>query len=578
MRIAQSLRVKLSILYLLTIVVPLVIIVFAMPGYYEHTITQNSRTLTAATLDSLSHNIDLYLDDLDNLTLAPYFNDEVMSALKLKASPGYVIASASQQLATNQALSITLPNILSNTRNDILSTIVLPYDGSVFVAGRYNPWTPVAGYPFQQQEWYKAAVAADGAAVFINPHPQNYLSTPFSIPVFSIARLIKDPDTNQHLAVIMADADARVVLQDILIGIRLNVSSIIAILGSDGQLLSSSQPLSDSVVQAIARRQPTIQDVTDTYIPNIKSISLAHWKVVILLSRSDIEAQLRWMYVAGGVFAIGGLCVTLLLFVVLSRWIVTPFQELMQAMKRVQDGNLQTRFVVKGEDEIAHLGHAFNAMVLQLNEMIEREYVMTLKQRNAEYRALQSQIQPHFLYNTLNGFLGLNRLGERGGLERAILALSGLLRYVLSSEQWVPIKEEFLFLQRYCDLQTLRFRDKMTCLVTYEAALADLALPKVLLQPLVENAIIHGIEPADHPCRVRVAATRMKAGDEERARVVIVIEDDGVGYAAETAKLGAGVGIANVRERLKLAYDDANLSIRSQPGSGTRVVMEIPQD
>src|SRR5690348_15869057 len=102
------------------------------------------------------------------------------------------------------------------------------------------------------------------------------------------------------------------------------------------------------------------------------------------------------MYVAGGLFAIGGLGVTLLLFVVLSRWIVAPFQELMHAMKRVQGGNLRTRLVVRGGDEIAHLGNAFNAMILQLNEMIEREYVMTLKQRNAEYRALQSQIQPHF--------------------------------------------------------------------------------------------------------------------------------------------------------------------------------------
>jgi two-component system sensor histidine kinase YesM len=576
MKIAKSLRVKLSILYMLTIVVPLVIIVFAMPGYYENVITQNSRTLTAATLDSLSHNIDLYLEDLDNLTLAPYFNDQVMSALKLKASPGYADANAAQQLATNQALSITLPNILSNTRNDVLSTIVLPVDGSVFVAGRYNPWNPVANYPFEQQAWYKAAVAADGAAVFVDPHPQDYLSTPFSTPVFSIARLIKDPDTDKHLAVIMADADARVVLQDIVIGVRLNVNSIIAILGSDGQLLSSSQPLSAGVVAAISHRQSSIQDATDTYIPNIKSIAVAQWEVVVLLSQSDVEAQLRWMYVAGGLFAIGGLGVTLLLFVVLSRWIVTPFQELTQAMKSVQEGNLHARLVVKGGDEIAHLGNTFNAMILRLNEMIEREYVMTLKQRNAEYRALQSQIQPHFLNNTLNGFLGLNRLGERKMLERAILALSGLLRYVLSNEQWVPIQEEFLFLQRYCDLQTLRFRDKMTCVLEYEDAVAGFKIPKVLLQPVVENAIIHGIEPSDHPCCLRVCASVSKGCDDEKVGIVVVIEDNGRGFAAETPASAASVGLANVRERLKVAYEDASLTIRSEPGHGTRVVIEIP--
>src|SRR5260370_446784 len=160
MRFPNSLRVKLSILYLLTIVVPLVIIVFAMPGYYENVITQTSRTLTAATLDSLSHNIDLYLEDLDNLTLAPYFNNEVMSALKFKASPAYADASASQQFATNQALSITLPNILSNTRNDVLSTIVLPSDDSVFIACTYNPFTLLANFPFPTHPCYHPSTAS----------------------------------------------------------------------------------------------------------------------------------------------------------------------------------------------------------------------------------------------------------------------------------------------------------------------------------------------------------------------------------------------------------------------------------
>ncbi len=585
MKFAKSLRVKLSILYLLTIVVPLVIIVFALPGYYENVITQNSQTLTDATLDSLSNNIDLYLQDLDNLTLTPYLNDNVMAALQLKASPAYASASLSDQLAANRALTSTLLSILDNTRGDILSTIVLPcpcipgtpFDGSPFVVTKYNFASPVPNYPFTKQAWYNAAIAAGGDVVFVNPHPQDYLLTPIAPQVFSVARLIKDPNTGVRLAVIMADEDTSV-LQNIVSGIRLHVSSIIAIVGSNEQLLYSSQPISTQVVQAIARRENGIQDTKDSYIPNIKSTNLAHWSVIILLSRSGIEAQLYGMYIAGGLFAIGGLCVTLLLFFVLSRWIVTPFQQMMQAMKSVQEGNLQTRFIVKGEDEIAHLGNAFNTMIMRLNEMIEREYVMALNQRNAEYRALQSQIQPHFLNNTLNGFIGLNRLGERKTLEKAIIALSGLLRYVLSSEEWVTIEEEFLFLQRYCDLQALRFREKMTFVLEYEDALANFKIPKVLLQPLVENAIIHGIEPADHSCRLHVCASAVKTGEEEIAVFRILIEDDGLGFATQIRGAGTGLGLANVRERLKMAYEQASLTISSEVGNGTRVAIEIPQN
>ncbi|WP_040443863.1 sensor histidine kinase [Ktedonobacter racemifer] len=97
-------------------------------------------------------------------------------------------------------------------------------------------------------------------------------------------------------------------------------------------------------------------------------------------------------------FAIGAVCTTLLVFFFLSRWIITPFQHMIVAMMQVQEGNLHTRFVTDGEDEIAQLGNAFNTMVARLNTLIEREYVATLNQRNAEYHALQAQVQPHFLY------------------------------------------------------------------------------------------------------------------------------------------------------------------------------------
>lgn len=585
MKFPKSLRVKLSIFFLLTIVVPLVIIVFAMPGFYENVITQNSQTLTAATLDSLSNNIDLYLEDLDNLTLAPYLNDNVMTALQQKASPAYASSSAAQQLAANRALNGPLLSILDNTRGDILNTLVLPcpcipdapFGYSAFVVAKSNTASPVPNYPFGKQTWYKAAIAARGDVVFVNPHPQDYLLTPIAPQVFSVARLIKDPDTGVPLAVIMADEDTSA-LQGIVRGIRLHVSSIIAIVGSNEHLLYSSQPISPHIVQAIERRESIIQGTKDTYIPNIKSTDLAQWSVVILLSRSEIEAQLRWMYIAGGLFAIGGLGVALLLFFVLSRWIITPFQQMMQAMKSVQEGNLQTRFTVKGEDEIALLGNAFNTMIMRLNEMIEREYVMALNQRNAEYRALQSQIQPHFLNNTLNGFIGLNRLGERKALEEAIIALSGLMRYVLSSEEWVTIEEEFLFLRRYCELQALRFREKMTFVLQYEDTLAGFKIPKVLLQPLVENAIIHGIEPADHPCRLRVCASAVKTGEEEKAVMLFLIEDDGLGYATQTPAAGRGLGLTNVSERLKMAYEQASLTISSEVGNGTRVAIEIPHN
>ncbi len=573
MKFAKSLRIKLTILYVLTNVIPIVITVLVMPSYYQSRTTQETQTLTGATLTSLTRNIDTYLDDLDRLTLIPYYNNEVMQALKWKASPAFT--TQNQQLLATQTLYTTFSKYLQDARTDILSTVVLPFDGSVSIATKDNPSlvSPVPGYPFSQQSWYKNALAAKGNVIYINPHQQNYLQQPLAPRVFSVARLIKDPDTWHPLAIILADADTDI-LQQIVGGIQLNVRSTIAVFGTDKQPIYSNPPLSKEVLQEIAQKATSLHDAQDSYIAVLKPTAHAPWEIAIFLSQSDIRAESNWLYIMAVLFAIGGFCLTLLVFFFLSHWIINPFQHMIEVMKQIQEGDLQIRIATEGEDEIAKLGQAFNTMVDRLNDLIEREYKATLNQRDAEYHALQAQIQPHFLYNILNTFIGLNRFGERQALEKAILALSAMLRYVLSKKAWVTLKDEFLFLQKYCALQKLRFQDKMTFVIRYDDALANFRVPKVLLQPLVENAIIHGMEPAASPCELQVIATCKR--EDEAPTIYISIQDNGVGFAAQTQLDSPGLGLSNVQERLKMAYENPSLCITNLVEGGTQVVIVIP--
>jgi sensor histidine kinase YesM len=197
------------------------------------------------------------------------------------------------------------------------------------------------------------------------------------------------------------------------------------------------------------------------------------------------------------------------------------------------------------------------------------KYKELLERRDAEYRALQSQIQPHFLYNLLNGLIGLNRLGERRTLERAIFSLKDMLRYTLEKDDWTTVNEELRFLAKYCELQQMRFGDRLSVRFDCQREAEAFRIPKLILQPLVENAIIHGIEPLGRPGTLEVTATlgRREGG------LSIVVRDNGVGFAES----GAGerhIGLANVKERLLIAFPKAFLSIRSQPGD-TRVSIEI---
>jgi two-component system sensor histidine kinase YesM len=319
----------------------------------------------------------------------------------------------------------------------------------------------------------------------------------------------------------------------------------------------------------------TVNAGGDSYVTVSTVISPAQWRLLVLLSNAEVVAKTRWIYTTGILFAIGGLILTFVLFFILSRWVGRPFQEMITVMRQVETGNLKSRFLVSGNhDEISELGRALNNMIQRLNELIEREYKAVINQRDAEYRALQSQIQPHFIYNTLNSFLGLNRLKDTVGLEKAILALSGMLHYNFEGKDQINLREEIRFIERYCELQELRFRERLTTQIRCDEAAKEIKIPKLLLQPLVENAIIHGIEPAGRSCTLSVDVNLVQ--NDNAARVCITVQDDGRGFDTQAVGKREGLGLVNVRERLRIAFPGATMSVSSQANVGTQVAIEIP--
>ncbi len=202
-------------------------------------------------------------------------------------------------------------------------------------------------------------------------------------------------------------------------------------------------------------------------------------------------------------------------------------------------------------------------------------YNALLKKGEAEYMALQSQINPHFLYNILNGLVGLNRMGERRILENAIFSLKNMLRYTLEQKLWTTVRDEFAFIEEYCALQKLRFQERLDVVVRLEEGVESYRIPKLILQPIVENAIIHGIEPLDEGGVLEVEAYRNRTNG--KGRLVLVVRDSGVGFK-EGVEMREGIGIMNVKERLKMAFKNVEFNIRKRVGNGTEVVIEIGEN
>jgi GAF domain-containing protein len=193
-----------------------------------------------------------------------------------------------------------------------------------------------------------------------------------------------------------------------------------------------------------------------------------------------------------------------------------------------------------------------------------------LARRDAEIEALQSQVQPHFLYNVLNGLVALNRMEDRPGLESSLLSLKDLLRHSLGLGRWSTVAEEAAFIEAYCSLQKLRFEERLTYEIRIQPEAAGLVIPRLIAQPLVENAVIHGVEPTLRPTSVLVCA-EVEGGD-----LVMRVRDDGAGCDPTTIREKERVGLGNLRERLGLLYASASLRLEGSAGGGFLAEVRIP--
>ncbi len=198
----------------------------------------------------------------------------------------------------------------------------------------------------------------------------------------------------------------------------------------------------------------------------------------------------------------------------------------------------------------------------------EREFRLS----QAELQALRTQLHPHFLFNTLNAIAELV-YSDPVVADRSIVRLSELLRFSLASEkaQEVTLKEEIEFLEKYVEIHKTLMRDRLNVRVSIDSETLDAAVPNMILQPLVENAIKHGISPRPEGGNIEVCARRLDG------KLYVEIIDDGMGMSGQGTGVQGGVGLINTRERLKHLYNDAHtFNLSSLPGKGVTVRISVP--
>ena len=271
----------------------------------------------------------------------------------------------------------------------------------------------------------------------------------------------------------------------------------------------------------------------------------------------------------------------------LSKSIYTPIKKLHDVTTTITKNDLQALMTSDNVDEITELGMSFNIMIGKIKELLDSKMKEQENLKKAELRALQAQINPHFLYNTLDTIIWMAESKQTDQVVTIVTALSNFFRISLSKGMdWITIGEELERVRSYLTIQKMRYRDILDFKIEVDEDVSENTILKLVLQPLVENALYHGIKNKRQGGTITVRARR-KGSDE----VQLEVEDDGIGFTPEKLaqlraelvddsgdiKLESGFGIGNVNKRIRLYYGKSyGLSIQSEYATGTCVTLVIP--
>jgi two-component system sensor histidine kinase YesM len=275
--------------------------------------------------------------------------------------------------------------------------------------------------------------------------------------------------------------------------------------------------------------------------------------------------------------AVALLLFSLLLAFIFANSVIRPIHQLLQAIKKTGEGEFDTRIPVESYNEMGLLIHKFNQMNVKINNLIEENYKVKLREKETEIMSLNIQLNPHFLYNTLNIMNWTALENNQRELSRMIVSLSSMLHYTSENSQDTgDLAEELNWLKHYIFITNQRFEDRFT--VEYDIApeLYAYRVPKLFLQPFVENAIVHGFSRLHSGGRITIRG--WMAGEARK----FTVEDNGTGIPPgkleQLIKLeGDSIGIRNVDKRIKLIYGDAyGITLTSAEGEGTIVNINLP--
>lgn len=300
------------------------------------------------------------------------------------------------------------------------------------------------------------------------------------------------------------------------------------------------------------------------------------WRIVSVIPYGEAYQVLQQVQRALLIVALVAAALAIAISLALSGQLTEPLRRLQGRMKRLAKGELDAYVQSRETDELWELEQGYNDMVARINDLIVKNREEQEKKREMEFIALQAQINPHFLYNTLDAIGWIAKIKKQEEIERMVLSLARFFRLSLhKGDKLISIEDELGITASYVEIEQLRNPGKFDVQFDVAEEIKGALVPKIILQPIVENAVKHGVS------QVRRKGSIAIRGWAEAGDILLEVTDNGAGFdtagvALVSGTLSNGYGIRNVDERIKLEYGPAyGLTVFSQPGEGTRVILRL---
>mgnify|MGYP002620060813 CR=1 FL=1 len=596
-RFFTKIRSRLFLTYVAVIVLGICLMGVTSYQVSHDALERKAIEASGQTAAQIIMNLDFRFEEIKRVLIAPYYQTEFINGINRHDA-----MSEAERIVYQQFLhSFFSKSYYVPRQNSFAGFAVLHSNGELmYHTSEIEPDIMRASYA--SGNWVGKTVAERGGVYFNGVERDKYSGSDRYI--FSASIMIRDLSNNRNVYSVARAHYTLDMFREIFDEYRIDTGSKAVLIDQDGNIVYSTGndepglPLDRALLEsAAASNIAWYQGEDEDYLALSARSAVNGWTMILLTPESHIFNASYQILKLTGLFA----AVALLITVVVSLWfassITRPILHLYKLVNSVKRGNLNIRAQIRQDDEIGNIAVNINMMLDEIERLIRNKYVYQLKLRESELALLYSQINPHFLYNTLDSIRSIADFYQIEEIAMMTTSLADMFRYSLTEREFVTVEQELRHVRDYLNIQTLRFGAKIRVELDIDEEVLGERILKITLQPVVENAFRHGLEKKKGG---GVLTIRAYADPES---IHFIIRDNGVGMSAEQLhrlrrKLsaahevedvleqppaehrttGVGVGLANVHARLLIHFGGRyRIRIDSEEGKGTEVELVLPR-